>query len=75
MQILSAKFPSGNNFETREICVLYLPHVMIVIDTLILGPDHVNELGLLVETANYLRLQGQFKVAVIYLILAIGIVV
>ena len=61
LQILSAKFPSGNNFETWEICALYLPHVMIVIDTLILGLDHVNELGLFVDTADYLRWQGQFK--------------
>ncbi|MCJ1262558.1 hypothetical protein MMC22_002428 [Lobaria immixta] len=60
--LLSANFPNGR-FETWETCALYLPHVMIVIESLVLGPDHVNELGLLVDTANYLRSQGHYDMA------------
>lgn len=36
---------------------------MIVIDNLTLNPDHVNELGLFVNTARYLQSQGQFMAA------------
>lgn len=36
---------------------------MIVINSLGLGPDHVNELGLLVDTTNNLQSQGQYKMA------------
>lgn len=49
LRLLSAYFPCGN-FETWEICALYLPHVVIVIDSLVLGPDHLTELDLPVNT-------------------------
>ena len=62
LRLLSANFPP-ENFETWEICALYLPHVMIVIDSLILGPSHVDELSLLEKTADYLQSQGQYMVA------------
>ncbi|MCJ1425263.1 hypothetical protein MMC29_003151 [Sticta canariensis] len=53
LRLLSANFPSGK-FETWEICALYFPHAMIVIDRLRLGLDHVNELSLLLDTSFYL---------------------
>ena len=62
LRLLSANFPNGT-FETWETCALYLPHVIIVIGSLTLGLDHLNELRLLENTADYLQFQGQFKVA------------
>ena len=63
LRLLSASFPRAE-FETWEICALYLPHAMIVIDRLRLGLDHVNELSLLVDTAIYLSdSQGQHILA------------
>lgn len=56
---LSANFPRKPFLKPR-ICALYLPHVMTIIDSLILGPDHVKQLGLLSYTASYLRSQGQY---------------
>lgn len=53
LRLLSANFSGGNGFETWGICALYLPHILIVIGGLVLGLDHVNELGLLVDTASY----------------------
>lgn len=59
---LSANFPP-NHFVKPRICALYLPHVMTIIDSMILRPDHVNQLDLLVYTASYLRSQGQYGAA------------
>ncbi|MCJ1462542.1 hypothetical protein MMC07_001144 [Pseudocyphellaria aurata] len=63
LRLLSANFPSGTDFANWKTCALYLPHVMVVVETLKLGADHANELGLLVETACYLQSQGQYMVA------------